>query len=225
MKEQLDIAKEYVINEIISHRIAPGNVLYETVVAEKLSMSRTPVRQALNDVVSIGILEHLKGKRGYTLPALSRKDMLDVFNTRKTIEMQAVEEASANNFSFNDSHIKSILLLIEREKEAIEAKDRFAYTIINRNIHSKLVELSRNIYLSRIFLPLFWRASLYDFYFSTFYNDIVHVVPSVFKGPDEHYEIVQAICDANITGAKHSIEVHIVPTIERYLKIYSSQGE
>lgn len=221
MKEQAEIARDHIINEIITHRISPGSVLFETVVAERLSMSRTPVRQALNDIVSMGILEHIKGKRGYALPDLSCSDMYQVLNTRKSIETQAVEEASSLGLSFEDSNIQAILLLNKKEREAKAVRDRFAFGLINKDIHFNLVGLSGNIYLARIFPPIFWRASLYDFHFSTFYNDMITTEEPVYGTPDEHRNIVEAICRGDGEEAKRCIERHIVPGIERFQKIYA----
>lgn len=222
MKEQAEIARDYIINGIITHRIFPGSVLFETVVAEKLSMSRTPVRQALNDIVSMGILEHIKGKRGYALPDLSCNDMHHVYNTRKSIEMQAVEEAASLGVSFEDRRIRNLLLLNKREREAKAERDRFVFGLINKDIHFGLIGLSGNIYLARIFPPIFWRASLYDFHFSTFYNDAASAEEPGYGTPDEHRAIVEAICCGDGDEAKRCIERHIVPGIERYQQIYDN---
>lgn len=221
MKEQVSIAREYILKGIVTHRIPPGSVLFETVMANTLSMSRTPVRQALNDLVSIGLLDHVKGKRGYFLPELSCDDMLHVFNTRKNIEMQAVQEAARLGYSFEDDKIKVIISLIEEERKMRESGNSFAYSLINKDIHFNLVKLSGNIYLSRIFLPIFWRASLYDFCFSAFYNAPYVADNSFFGGFDEHYNIIRAICDGDAAKARECIETHIVPNVERFMKIYN----
>ncbi|MDO5115483.1 MAG: GntR family transcriptional regulator [Synergistaceae bacterium] len=220
MKEQVEIAKEYILKSIITHRIPPSSVLYETVVANTLSMSRTPVRQALNDLVSIGLLEHTKGKRGYVLPELSCEDMLHVFDTRKCIEMLAVQEAAGLNYSYENTEIQIILSLVEEEKKMREAGNRFEYSLINRDIHFNFVKLSRNAYLTRIFLPVFWRTSLYDFSFSTFYREPFSS-QTFFGGFDEHLNIVDAICKGDSLKAKECIDIHITPNVERFLRIYS----
>ena len=220
MKEQVDIARDYLLENIVMHRILPGTVLFETIIAEKLSMSRTPVRQALNDAVAIGLLTHTKGKRGYLLPELSCKDMLNVLNTRKSIEVQAVHEATLLGYSWGNEQIKGLLKLIEEEKEARE-QNRLRYSLINRDIHYNLVKLSTNPYLSHMFLPIFWRASLYDFHFSPFYNDMTTNKDTFYEGLDEHYHIVEAICNQKIKEAVHNVEKHITPSIKLFLKIYS----
>ena len=97
MKEQVDIARDYLLENIVMHRILPGTVLFETIIAEKLSMSRTPVRQALNDAVAIGLLTHTKGKRGYLLPELSCKEEYPKIFVTKILSIFSSFENSSNS--------------------------------------------------------------------------------------------------------------------------------
>ena len=52
-----DMVQQYIVDEIMSHNIKPGERVYETQLAEQLGVSRTPVRHAIGRLVSEGILE------------------------------------------------------------------------------------------------------------------------------------------------------------------------
>lgn len=220
MHELVDIAKDYVINQIITHKILPGSVIFETTVAESLSMSRTPVRQALNAIVSMGLLERVKRKRGYLLPSLSSRDMEQVLQTRRAIESQAVLEA-AHNTPLNIRKLGAIEALITEERACIKEKNRFKYAIVNSRIHTNFIELSGNVYLQRAFTPVFWRASLYDFYFSDFYSETPIIqIEYFYKDPEEHTRILQAICALDGEFARVGMEMHITATLAMYKKAY-----
>ena len=220
MLELVEVATNHVINQIITHKIVPGSTIFETTVAESLSMSRTPVRQALNAIVSMGILEHAKGKRGYLLPALDSRDMEQVLQTRKAIESQAVAEA-ARNAPLDEAKAAAIAALIEEERVRIREKDRLRYAIVNGRIHAGLVDLSENVYLQRAFTPVFWRASLYDFYFSDFYSETPLIpIEYYYKDPEEHTRILQAIRSSDAEFARVGMEMHIASTLAMYKRIY-----
>ena len=219
MQELVEVATNHVINQIITHKILPGNTIFETTIAESLAISRTPVRQALNAIVSMGMLEHEKGKRGYLLPALSGKDMEQVLQTRKAIESQAVAEA-ARNEPLPTEKIEAIEKLIDEERVCISEKNRLKYAIVNGRIHAGLVDLSENVYLQRAFTPVFWRASLYDFYFSDFYSETPLIpIEYYYKDPEQHTRILQAICSSDSEFARVGMEMHITSTLVMYKKI------
>lgn len=75
---------------ICQGRIAPGDILSESRLAEDLGMSRTPVREALRSLASEGFLEIKNGVGAYVKP-LSSKDMENLYEIRCLLEMQAIK--------------------------------------------------------------------------------------------------------------------------------------
>lgn len=75
---------------ICAGRIAPGDILSESRLAEDLGMSRTPVREALRSLASEGFLEIKNGVGAYVKP-LSSKDMENLYEIRCLLEMQAIK--------------------------------------------------------------------------------------------------------------------------------------
>ena len=65
-------------------RIPPGQPLQEAALAEQLGVSRTPVREALRHLESDGLV--VPDGRGYTVPALTRRDVEDIYALRFLIE-------------------------------------------------------------------------------------------------------------------------------------------
>jgi DNA-binding GntR family transcriptional regulator len=69
-------------------RIPPGQPLQEAALAEQLGVSRTPVREALRHLESDGLV--VPDGRGYTVPALTRRDVADIYALRFLIEPEAL---------------------------------------------------------------------------------------------------------------------------------------
>ena len=75
---------------ICQGQIAPGDILSESQLASQLSMSRTPVREALRTLASEGFVDIRNGIGAYVKP-LSSKDMEDLYEVRCLLEMQAIK--------------------------------------------------------------------------------------------------------------------------------------
>ena len=85
----------------ISYQLKPGERLSEIELAERLGVSRTPVREALARLVTEGFLEPCT--RGYMRRPLQVQDVLDLYEARMAVEREclryAVERASAEQIA------------------------------------------------------------------------------------------------------------------------------
>ena len=70
----------------------PQSRLVEADLAAQLGMSRVPIRQALHSLVAEGLL--VGTARGYRVPALSARDIQEVFELRKLLEPRAASLAA-----------------------------------------------------------------------------------------------------------------------------------
>lgn len=72
-----------------SGAIGPGQPLQEVQLAEALGVSRTPVREAMARLASEGLLA--SDRRSFTVPALSRQDVDDIYEVRFLVEPAALK--------------------------------------------------------------------------------------------------------------------------------------
>src|SRR5205814_4834499 len=70
---------------ILRGELAPGQRLAELTLAERLGVSRTPIRQALPALAREGLLASA-GRRGYVVRSFSPEDVLDAIETRGLLE-------------------------------------------------------------------------------------------------------------------------------------------
>lgn len=73
--------------------LAAGQALQEVALAEQLGVSRTPVREALGRLASEGLLA--ADGRSFTVPALSLRDVDDIYELRFLIEPAALRDVAA----------------------------------------------------------------------------------------------------------------------------------
>lgn len=81
-------------DEIMSARLEPGTVLTEVEQSDRLGVSRTPVREALNRLHADGLVASHRG-RGMTVTTISMHVADELFDIRLAIEPLAVHRAAA----------------------------------------------------------------------------------------------------------------------------------
>jgi DNA-binding GntR family transcriptional regulator len=86
------VAYEYVKARLLDGRFAGGTLLSENEIAQRLNVSRTPVRQAFVQLEAEGLLE-LYPRRGALVVPISPSEAEDVLEARMLIEQHAARRA------------------------------------------------------------------------------------------------------------------------------------
>lgn len=123
---------------------APGRRLPEKDIAELLETSRTPVREAMNRLISEGLLM-VHPQRGYAVVELDKQQILELFVVREFLEGAAARGAAQHA---SDPEIQSLRRMSE-ELRAL-GNDVPGQVILNRRFHRAIVAASHNRYLEEI---------------------------------------------------------------------------
>jgi len=89
-----DKAYQAIKEAILRQEIVPGQPLYELPLAERLGISRTPVRAAIARLEREELLKRIPNW-GVIVPPVELKDVHDVFELREILEVKALEKAFA----------------------------------------------------------------------------------------------------------------------------------
>jgi DNA-binding GntR family transcriptional regulator len=88
-----DLAYQRLRDDILSWRLAPGTALSETDLAERLGVSRTPLRAALARLALEGLVDTSRGRTGI-VPDMSAESVAELFELREALETQAARLAA-----------------------------------------------------------------------------------------------------------------------------------
>jgi DNA-binding GntR family transcriptional regulator len=88
-----DRAYEALRDEIVAGKLSAGTALSETDLAERLGVSRTPLRAALARLALEGLVDTSRGRTG-VVPEVSRESVVDLFELREALEAQAARLAA-----------------------------------------------------------------------------------------------------------------------------------
>lgn len=190
--------------DILTGRFRPGQKLTEQDLCREYGVSRTPIREALRQLQTDGLVENILN-RGCFVIGLSEQDYMDMFDLRKAYEIQAVRWA--------------IDRITEEEMDTLEETFEFMefYTmrgdldkmlVINAGFHQVIYEASHNRMLQKTlmsyqtFLKYRGLNSVYE------PNYLTTVL-------EEHRQIFKAFKDKDVRAGAEAMERHINRAKER----------
>jgi DNA-binding GntR family transcriptional regulator len=159
----------YVVEMVISGKILPAEVIYETSIAAETGLSRTPVREALTSLVNDGFLVQTRGKRGYSVPALTLEDMRNIYHARECLE-QKIAFLAAENAVKADVEMLEQINAEETPKRGgartiyTQEGSSFPAADVDVRFHLGVARIACNNYLERVYEMVFWRNHLYAYY-------------------------------------------------------------
>ncbi|CTQ45443.1 MULTISPECIES: GntR family transcriptional regulator [Stappiaceae] len=134
-------AMEQIRQLIFDGELAAGSDHLESELADRLGMSRTPVREATLMLAQQGLLE-VRPRKGVRIATLSLKDMEEIYAILTELESLAAEEAAEKGYSETD--LADLKQAIEAMEDALEREDREAWAIADDAFHTELVRLGGN---------------------------------------------------------------------------------
>lgn len=203
--------------QIIAGKYAPGDWLRQEDIASQMGVSMTPVREALDLLVSTGLAERVP-YRGVRVREMSTKDIVEAYGLRLMLEAMIAREAAMNITPAQLSSLKKILDEMNRHVDLSEMPQERQ---LSREFHSAIADASGNDLLVKLYAVVanaFPDWLLYE----ALYRKPELLAGSVAQTHDEHVAILDALAkgDAEKT-VKASIE-HVMDSgkwLEDYLNI------
>jgi GntR family transcriptional regulator of vanillate catabolism len=180
---------------IVEGALPPGTRVAEAMIAERLGVSRTPIRNALPALASEGLLEPA-GKRGYAVRNFTVEDSYRATEIRCVLEGYAARELAARQ---DRGDVVRKLRDTLREGDEIFAKgyvvkdDESAYADMNGRFHDLIVNGARDPLLSdlihRVYSVPFVAPNVVAFK----RIPLEEIYPILTSGNHQHHAIVDAI--------------------------------
>ncbi len=184
--------------------LGPGDKLNEAALAERLGVSRGPVREAFRVLEEAGLLT-LKKNRGVYVRQIPLQEALEIYELRAMMEAHvgAVLAESAS-----EEQLTSLQVMIDSMEQAVQAQDSALYYRLNVEFHETMVSFAGNRKLYLLYrrltreLALFRRRNL--------------AVQSLLTGSiQEHREVLAAIRSRNKKLAADTLRRHVQQSRER----------
>lgn len=136
--------------EIVLHRFQPGERLDEQSIATRFGVSRSPVRDALRQLASTRLVEHLP-RRGFSVAAMAPADLDGLFEASGEIEALCAKLCALRAAP---SERKRIEFVHQQAAKAAASGDAKAYAELNEEFHALIYAGARNKTLQDLALGL-----------------------------------------------------------------------
>lgn len=145
---------------LVAGEMRPGVLYSAPMLAEQFGVSATPVREAMLDLTSEGLVEPVRNK-GFRVTELSERDLDEITSLRAMIEVPTVADLARRV----GDHIRPQLEALRpgaREIEILAVKrDLIAYVEADRRFHLALLDLAGNRHVVQVIANLRARSRLY----------------------------------------------------------------
>jgi len=143
--------------EIVTGALTPGARLDEATLATRFDVSRTPVREALNQLASIGLVE-IRPRRGAIVAEIGLRTMMEMFEVMAELEGMCGRLAARR---MSEDERAALIRHHESTRAFVESGDSDGYYHANVQFHEAIYRGSHNRYLAERTLSLRNRLAPY----------------------------------------------------------------
>jgi DNA-binding GntR family transcriptional regulator len=197
---------ESITTAIVERRLMPGTKLAEQKIADIFKVSRTLVRQALNQL-SRDRLVTLEPARGASVSMPSVEEARQVFEVRQMIEAATIRQLCK---VVTDAQIAQLRAHMREERDAVARTDVSGRTRLLADFHVVLARMLGNEVLAQLLQDLLTRSSLISLMYQSSH--------SAQASQAEHEAIVEALEKRDARAAARLMEQHIA-SVERNLRL------
>lgn len=204
-----DQVVEYVYNLVLDGALSPGDQIKESLLAVEMGISRAPIREALKELMTNGIIEY-RPQVGNFITQLSPKEIVDAYITRGILEGYAVA-SSFDRFTDREiSELEEMTRLMTASagegdrKRVVQVGDDFHNLLISKCDNMQLIDYTRR--LSQKLHILFYK------FWSRLYT--------AKEVGDRHFRIIKSIRSGNQAEIEKSIRDHYRETGSKIARDY-----
>lgn len=198
-----EVVYESLRKTIISGKIPVGERIIEKEYAERLNISRTPVREALRALEMEELVEYVP-KVGVIVKRITMEDVFEIYKIRQHLEVLAAISAMDNITEKEIEEIEELLSLTERKNEEGDVEEVIRlFGVFNQKIYeaSRMKRLTSMISKLNEYLQRFRNISI---------SDNVRRESAL----RDHREILKAIVEKNKTDIEAIIKEHLEDSIK-----------
>ncbi len=194
-----DRIRNALTDAISSGELAPGTTLDEQQLADRYGASRTPVREALRQLATSGMVE-VRPRRGVIVRHVTADEVMDMFETMAELEAVCVRLAT---YRITPLERSRLLRIHEASQAAVEQDDVDAYDALNRDFHEAIYRAAHNDFLAEQAIAVRTRLN-------AFRRMQLRQARRLASSRAEHDAVMQAIAEGNGEEAGRRMRAHML---------------
>jgi DNA-binding GntR family transcriptional regulator len=190
-------------SRIVAGEFAPNQRLVEAELATAFGASRADVRGALLALENEGLVERSR-YRGARVRAISRSEAIEITEVRMVVEGLCARRAAAAATAADREHLRA---LGRRLRDAVHAGDLHGYSLANRELHARVVEISRQSAAATELERLRAQSVRHEFRLALVPGRVQVSLP-------EHEAVIDAICRGDGEAAEAAMRTHMASVVD-----------
>lgn len=196
---------------VASGKLPAGSAISELQLAKDLGSSRTPIREAMNQLAAEGMLEQAAGG-GMLVAHIKREDIVELYELREALEVYAVARVAAMPLREEDKQrlqetIDGIAVLqkelVKSKKSLLNETQMERFIAFDLGFHALLMSMTHNTRLQKIINDTRLLISVFAI------RRGGHDLPTL-KGIEQyHQKILDAVVAQNLEAAMTALSEHI----------------
>lgn len=192
------------LEDIRGGTLLPGARLRETDLADRLGISRTPVREAIRQLEADGLVIHLP-RQGATIRSLDHAEVVELYEMRAVLEGTAARLAARAASDIELAELAALNAELAATPAGPQARE------VNRQFHRSLLDAARNRFLLKSM--------------SALQKTLLILGPTTLADPDramaavaEHAAVLAALEARDGAGAEAAMRAHVGAALSARLR-------
>jgi DNA-binding GntR family transcriptional regulator len=211
MKSRSETLRDAIEEMIAVGKLSPGQHLDETELAAAFGVSRTPIRETLIQLASMGLVV-IRPRRGAVVAELGPQQLVEMFEVMSELEAVCARLAARR---MTPAEQATLLAAHASCKEALDADDAEEYYVRNEAFHQAIYAGSHNQFLIEQARSLYRRLRPYR-------RLQLRVRNRLSNSYAEHDAVVQAIVAGDGDKAAQCVREHVMIQGQRFADLMAS---
>jgi DNA-binding GntR family transcriptional regulator len=197
LRERAEIA---IRGGIITGEIEPGQIYSAPALAKQLGVSATPVREAMLDLASEGLVEPVPN-RGFLVVELLERDLDEITELRLFVEVPAVAAVAGKRDVLTKETVERLYALADEMKRQADAAELPDFIEADRLFHAELIELFGNRKVAELVERL--RNATRRYGLRRLDRE------TLVESAEKHYRILDAVVEGDQEKVRRLMEEHV----------------
>jgi DNA-binding GntR family transcriptional regulator len=209
------VLAEEIEQMIVSGQLRPGDHVNELQLAQRYGVSRGPLRAALGTLTAQGLLEQFKN-RGSFVRRVGSREVGEIYQFRGILELAAIDAFATLDLHARQRILERLADVLLEMKEAVSAADHRRYFSLNLMFHETLISAHGNSKMLNTYRGLVRDLVLVR-------RQKLHSAASIARSLQEHHNIVEALTERDVSGARQQLIAHMEQGRKRTVKFEEPQ--
>jgi DNA-binding GntR family transcriptional regulator len=209
--------------KIAGRELPAGGAVSEVALAAELGLSRTPVHEAIRQLLGEGLLE--EDSNGSTvIVRLSQQDFVELYELRSVLESHAVSKIAKRALAGKDlERLQSLTTeirtlqdqLVKSEKKTLNSAQMRRFEMADIGFHTYLMGIAGNAVALKFYNKVRYSIRVFAA------RHIGHDVDALARVYKEHMNLIQSLADGDVEKAIRAVSQHIQTSQQERLEEYS----